>query len=285
MMKRLMLLYLFLRFALTPISADPVKEYELLDFSNIKEVLKNDLLEKEWKKKKKKVRAIKKVKIVDKHLVPTEEQFWSFMSEYWLVKNISRLKWNFSRPAYGIAEQFKILLEKMGFYEKNIKVLFLNTHEPARFAIPGDKNEYIFLLSVPFVKKMDLTQSEIAVLLLEDFLRIKTGYFHKYVSSDDLKKFLGSNFYKKKFRKDIIEKILKKYSEIVFKEGFSFKQQFATTKQMDSLLQGKDKERNIYLNVIKKIDELVKTNKQYKYYLKIYPSPELQLGWLGVARR
>ena len=268
--------------------ADPIKEYELLDFSNIKKVLKNDLLEKEWKKKDKKVHKIKKirkVKKVQKYLVPSAEHFWSFISEYWLVKNVSLLKWNLPRPAYGIGKSFKKLLEKMGFYEKEIKILFIDSTRPSHIAIPGDKNEYIFLLSIPFIKRLDLSQSEISLLLLEDFLRVKAGYFRKHVSSDDLDKFLGSNFYKKKFRRDIIDTILKKYSEMVFKKGFSFKQQFEVTKQMGVLLEGKKEERRIYLNVLKKIDELVKTDKEYKHYLKTYPSPELQKGWMGEARR
>ena len=268
--------------------ADPVKEYELLDFSNIKKVLKNDLLEKEWTKKEKKVHKIKKirkVKKVEKYLVPSGEDFWSFMSEYWLVKNASLLKWDFSRPVYGVAENFKKLLEKMGFYEKSIKVLLLNTPRPTHFAIPGDKNEYIFLLSLTFIKKLDLSQSEITLLLLEDFLRVKAGYFRKYVSPPDLNEFLGSNFYKKEFRRDIVDKILKNYSEMIFKKGFSFKQQFEVTKQMGLLLEGKNEERGVYMSLLKKIDELVKSNKQYKYYLKMYPSPELQQGWLGASRR
>ena len=264
--------------------ADPVKEYELLDFSNIKKVLKNDLLEKEYTKKEEKIRTVKKerkIKKVQKYLVPPEEQFWSFISEYWLVQNISLLKWDFPRPAYGVADKFKQLLEKMGFYEKEIKVLFLNTTRPSHFAIPGNKNEYIFLLSVPFIKKLDLSQSEIALLLLEDFLRAEAGYFRKYVSFDELNTFLGSNFYQKKFRRDIIDKVMKNYSEMIFKKGFSFKQQFEVTKKMGLLLEGKSEERGIYVSMLKKVDDLVKTSKHYKDYLKMYPSPELQQGWLG----
>ena len=280
---------LFLLFVFCPsIFADPVKEHELLDFSNIKKILKNDLLEKEWKKKDKKIYKIKKtrkIKKIRQYLVPPTEHFWSFMSEYWLVKNISRLKWDHPRPAYGIGERFKKLLEKMGFYEKEIKILFFDASVPYHFAIPSNKGEYIFLISVPFIKKLDLSQSEIAILLLENFLRIQAGYFRKNVSPADLKKFLGSNFYQKKFRRDIIDNILKNYSETIFKKGFSFKQQFETTKRMSLLLEGKNEERNIYLNVLRKIDTLVKTNKQYKHYLKIYPSPELQLGWMGASHR
>ena len=142
------------------------------------------------------------------------------MSEYWLVKNVSRLEWDFPRLNYGIGEHFKTVLEKMGFYEKDIKILFLNSSQIYHFAIPGNKNEYIFLLSLPFMKKLELSQTEISLLLLENYLRIKAKYFHKYVSPEGLNKFLGSNFYKKKFRKDIVDKILKSYSEMIFKQGF-----------------------------------------------------------------
>ena len=278
---------LSLIFYMPSVLADPVKEYELLDFSNIKEVLKNDLLESERKKKHKTVKKIKKKKKIDnkrKYFVPQPEKFWSFVSEYWLVQNASRLKWDFARPSYGVAVHFKALLEKMGFFEQEIKILFLNILRPYHMAIPSDKDEYIFLLSVPFIKRLDLSQSEMALILLEDFLRIKARYFHENVAPAGLKNFLGSNFYKQPFKKEIIDELFKNYSSMIFERGFSFKQQFEITKQMGLLLEERKKEMNTYYKTIKKIDELVKVDKRYKDYLKVYPSPELQMGWLETSR-
>ena len=78
----------------------------------------------------------------------------------------------------------------------------------------------------------------------------------------------------------MVEGHLKKYSQLLFEKGFTFQEQFETTKEIDVLLKSDLKMWNTYLSLLEKIDTLTKNNSLYKKYGQIYPSPELQLNWL-----
>ncbi len=254
---------------------------EVIDFKNIQEVLKNDRLKAHAQNRQ--LASIKEKKLkskVNKYKIPGEAEFWTFFSEYWIVKNVTALKWDFEKTDYGLEITFRSLLEALGFYERRFKILLLNTADVAHFALPSDNHENIFLLSLPFVKALDLSKLEISILLLEDFLRARQGHFKKLVKSDQLNAFLGGSFLGKNLDKSVLAGVSKKYDKIIFDQGFNFQQQFKVTHQMDSMLKANTKWWNTYYNVVEKIDRLVKSNVQYKKYLRIYPSPELQLSWL-----
>ena len=64
------------------------KELELVDFKQIKKVLQEDGLSQEAKKKAQQVEIIKKEQAViekDRFLVPSEDEWWGIMTEYWPV--------------------------------------------------------------------------------------------------------------------------------------------------------------------------------------------------------
>lgn len=255
----------------------------IVNFENIQDVLKNDKLSNEVNKKiKKKVEKKKKQKVsrIRKYNIPNEYTFWTFMSEYWLIKNVIFLKWDFQKPDYGLVKAFQEFLERMGVYEKKFKILLLNTPEITHFALPSNGDEIIFLLSVPFIRTLDLSKLEIALLMFEDYLRWEEGYFKEYVKFPALNKMIGSNFYQKKFDEKTLKKALAKYDEITSDKGFDYQQQFAITSKMSKILKDDNKLWNSYYRMIQKIDNLVKTNILYQKYLKIYPSPEIQLNWL-----
>lgn len=263
-----------------------VKEQSLIDYSNIKSVLKTDGLIRHKKEKEKEIKQILKTKkkiSLDRYNYPSKEDFWSFMSELWLVKNAQSLSWDFTKPDYGIGEAFKGLLEKIGFYNKKIKILVINSPELTHAALPGNKDEYYFLISLPFMRTLDLTKVDISILFLEDMLRIEEGYFIENIKVD--KSFIGSNFYESKFDEKILKTILNEYTKILFNEGFSFQQQYTVTKKMDRLLKSEPFIWSSYLKMINKIDGLIKTNLLYKDYTKIYPSPELQIKWLSPKKK
>ena len=116
------------------------KKAELLDFKSIKNILKNDNLAKIVEKKKKALEnaVVKKEKKVEESfLVPTEDEIWSFISEYWVVLNAQKLKWDFKKPHYGVVSHFEAFLEKMGFLEKKFKILILDTPLVAHFSLPA----------------------------------------------------------------------------------------------------------------------------------------------------
>lgn len=256
---------------------------DLLDFSSIKDIIKKDGLEGELKKKqdeKRKYLDDKKLKEMKRYNVPNQDVFWSFFSELWLVKNATTLKWDVHKPDFELEKSFTAFLEGQGHYEKKIKILLLDSTEITHAALPSNTDEVILLLSLPFIRTLDLSKVEISLILFEDYIRLRKGYFKNYILSKELENYLGSNFSGKAFDKKLIDAHLKKYNQVLFEKGFSFQEQFETTKEIDVLLKSDLKIWNTYLAMLEKIDNLTKTNTLYKKYSQIYPSPELQLSWL-----
>lgn len=259
------------------------KRGEELKFNEIQKVLKNDFLEKNAQNRQRRFEEIKsqrESKNTRLYDYPQEKDIWSFLAEIWLIRNVDKLKWNFEKPDYGLRYTLERTFEKFGYIEKKIKLLLINTPEVTHFCIPGDRDEYIFLLSVPFIRTMDLTKREISILLFEDYIRQEKGYFKKYAYGDDLKKVLGKNFRNDGVNLAPIDETLKKMSYFIFEKGFSFQQQFEVTKSVSSLLKSDLNYWNSYLSLLGKIDNLIKNNELYKDYTKKYPSPELQLKWI-----
>ena len=264
------------------------KEGELLDFQSIKSVLKNDGLDGNAKKKQgkytkaKKTRVVKKKKMFD---IPSMNSYWGFITEMWLVKNAPLVKWDFQKPEYGLEKSLEIFFERMGIYEQSFKILLVNTPNLSHYALPGNGNEIIFILSQPFIRTLDLSKLEISILLYEDYTRHILGVFKSKVQSNKLRKVLGGNFEGKKLDFSIFKETLVKYDRAILEKGFSFNDQFAVTKRVGDIFKSDMKLWNSYLNLLKKIDELIKTNLLYAKYNDIYPSPELQIGWLAPKRK
>ena len=281
------LFFISLVFAQDPTQTSEEAEKDLLNYTNIKSVLKNDGLMEQKKKKEKLVQEIKKQKKkinIGRYKYPSADDFWQQMSEYWLVKNAQLLRWDFPKPEYGIGKAFENLLEKFGFYNKHYKILIINSPKISHMGLPAGKDRYIFVVSLPFMRTMDLTKVDISLLLFEDMLRLEKQYF---IDNLGLKTdFLGTNFHGKDApKKEMLLKFIAKYDEIIFSKGFNFQQQFEVTKQMDSYLKADPGLWGAYYNLLKKIDRLVKSDLLYKEYLKIFPSPELQMGWLSPKKK
>lgn len=255
-----------------------------VDFSKIQDVLKNDMLEQEVRKKNikaKKASKKKKKRLVGSYNIPGESEFWSFMSEYWLVKNAQKVKWDVRIPDYGLTEGFAKFLSILKIDGQDIRLLFINANWPAHFSLPSNPGESILLMSVPFMRELDLSKLEIYTLLLQDYLRGRANYFRNFVSRKKVNVVLGKNFYRKKFNHKALEKMERRYNEMIFQKGFSFQQQYKVTNEMAKYLKSHLKLWSAYVGALKKIDELAKIKPEYKKYIKIYPSPELQLGWLN----
>ena len=258
-----------------------------IDFSSIKDLLRNDNLEQIAKEKEKRA-ATRKVasakKEVGKFDLPKEGDFWGFVSELWLVRNAEVLKWDFKVIDYGIETFFENFLASMGRAGVGFKILFINSANVAHFALPGSNSEPLFVLSLPFVRSLDLSKLQIALLLYEDLFRFEAGYFRNFVADDKVKKFIGGNFHKKPYPEGTINGVLAKYDEFILEKGFNFKQQFQITKMVDNALGAKPDYKNAYRSMIEKKDKLVKSNLSFRRYPQIYPSPELQMNWL-VSKR
>lgn len=267
------------------ISAQP-KPDELVDFSSIKDVLKNDRLdesvrikqEKNEKLRIKKARAAKA-----RYNIPIENDFWPIMSELWLVKNQQILKWDFQKPDFGLDTAFQAFLEKQGLLEKTFKILLVDSANITHFALPTSANHYLLILSLPFIRTLDLSKLEISLLLMEDMARADAELFKSHIRPT-AKDLIGSNYVGTTLDLKKIESVLKKYDEMIFDKGFTFSQQFEITKHMDRTLKNDQELWGTYYRMIVKIDKLVKENALYKNLARIYPSPELQLNWLTPSK-
>lgn len=260
------------------------KELEVVNFNSIKKVLQQDGLSESARRKAKEVKLLKKeqVKIEEgRFLYPTERDLWGFVSEYWLVKNAQFLNWDFDKPDYGLETSFSSLMERLGFYQKKYKILLMNTPSLVRAGIPGQDGQMILLLSVPFIRTLDLSKLEISLLLFEDFLRLEAGYFKKNVETPKTSKLVGTSFQGSKPDLGLVTELAKNYSTQLMEKGFTFQQQFEVTKKMDGFLKSNPELWNAYFGLLGKIDKFIKSNGQYKDYSKLYPSPEMQLKWLS----
>ncbi len=260
------------------------KELEVVNFSSIQKVLKKDGLSQSAEMKKKQVSVMKtEQKKLDRsrYNYPTEDEIWGLATDYWLIKNAQVLGWDFEKPDFGIENSFKGVLENLGFYQKKFKILVLNTSSIIRGALPGFDGEIVYMISLPFIRSLDLSKLEIALFLLEDYFRYEAGYFKKAVGTEKLKKMAGSSFYEQKVDLSLMEELLKNYGQQIEHKGYSFQQQFETTKKMDTFLKSHPEFWNVYFRLLGKIQNFVKTNHQYKEYIKLYPSPEMQLKWLS----
>lgn len=260
---------------------------ELIDFSAIRDVLKKDHLDESARIKQEsqvKANIAKERAQKARFNTPDQTDFWQIMSELWLVKNHQVLKWDFQKPDFGIEKSFRDFLEKQGIFEKKFNILLLDSPNVVHFALPTKPNHYLFVLSLPFIRTLDLSKLEISLLLMEDMVRADAELFKSYVqpTAQDL---IGKNFAGSKLDVDKIKLVLKKYDEMILDKGFSFSQQFEITKHMDRALKGDQELWSTYYRMIVKIDQLVKENSLYRNYSRIYPSPELQINWLAPPKR
>ena len=227
------------------------------------------------------MKKVQNVVEASRFMYPTQEEMWSFLSEYWLIKNAQILGWDFEKPDYGLEKSFKTMLEGMGFYQKKFKILLLNSPTTVRATLPTSNNEFIAIISVPFIRSLDLSKLEISLLLLEDFFRNEAGYFKDAVASEKFKKLAGTNFQSSGVDLSMIQEMMKNYDKQINQKGFTFQQQFEITKKMDSFLKANPELWNGYFRMLGKIDRFVKANNQYKDYIRLYPSPEMQVKWLS----
>ena len=260
------------------------KELEVVNFNSIKKVLQQDGLSQAASQKKKQVAVMKSEQLSlekKRFNYPTEDELWGLASEFWLVKNAQVLGWDFEKPDYGIETTFKSILETIGFYQKRFKILLVNTPSMVRTCLPGANGEIIIVLSVPFIRSLDLSKLEISILLLEDFFRMEAGYFKKAVATEKMKKLAGTSFFGQKVDLSILEELMKNYDMQINQKGYSFQQQFEITKKMDVFLKSNPDLWNVYFRLLGKIQSFLKINVQYKDYVKLYPSPEMQIKWIS----
>lgn len=263
------------------------RENSVIDYSSIRTILKTDGLDTFQNKKTKKLKKIiKEKRKIEKQRssYPNKDNFFSFFSRYWLAKKASLLRWDFAKPDYGIADHFKLMLEKVGLIDRKFSVLVINTPQVTHFALPSDPKEYIFIISLPFMKALDLSKEDISLILLEDMLRIDKKIFINAIDMD--LSFIGKEI---TVNKDKLLKqhsmLLNEYDRVIYERGFSFQEQYKITKLMDSYLKPEPVLWSAYIRLLNKINKLIKSNLLFKSYNKIYPSPQMQIKWLSPPKK
>jgi hypothetical protein len=263
---------------------DQEKELEVVDFKNVKDVLKKDGLFEEAKKKQTEVKKIQELRVkTNRELYnwPGEDEFWFFATEYWMVKEVSVLKWDIDKPDYGLDKSLTQLLKQVGLAQKKFRIMGLNANTPAHLGLAWMSDEYCLLFSIPFVRSMDLSKLEISLLLLQDMLRVDEGWLKESIRPENLKTLVGTNFEGKKPDLSPVFQVAKNYRSFLDEKGFSFQQQFEITKKMNSLLKTQPELWNAYVRLLGKMDRLIKSQGAFADYVKMYPSPEMQIRWLA----
>jgi len=261
---------------------EKVKELDLVDFNSIKDVLKSDQLEISAQKKIIKVKKIKKKRLnqsKSKYDIPSESTFWRIASEYWLVKNAPILKWNFNKPDYGLQDRVSQTFKKLGIINLNFHILLVNTTTLSHSYLPSG-DDFLVLLSVPFMRSLNLNHTEISLLILENYIRSQMRLLEQKLETPEIRSYIGSNFFaSKKVSTVPFMQVVKGYSQQILTHGYNFQQQYAVTKKMKQYLSGETKLEETYVSLLSKINQLVTNDPTYKYYVKIYPSPIVQRNW------
>lgn len=263
------------------LEAKPIEES--IDFSSIRDLIKKDGLDGELKRKEeeRKLKAeLQKKRDRDRFSIPNANDFYPFVFEHWLVKNAPKLKWDFHKPDYGLESAYGSFLRNQGFVETKFKILFMDSSEVYRLSFINSRGEYVHVLSLPFIRTLDLSKVEISILLFEDFLRARRGYLVNKIQTKEIEAHLGTNYSGKAFPRAVFDKFFKETSETILSKGYTFQEQFELTKEMDQQLKSDLKIWNTYYTLLTKVDQIAKSNVLYKRYAELFPSPEMQMNWL-----
>ena len=172
------------------------------------------------------------------------------------------------------------MLEQLEIKDKSFKIILINSTILTHFALPSDVNHYIFILSLPFIREVKLSNVDIAILLLEDMMRSDLGLMKKSILSQNKINILGASLKNSTINKMTFEKLLKRYDEKIYEKGYSFQDQFLVTKEIGKKVRKYNKINQNYISMLSKIDFAIKSGKSFSHYNKTYPSPEMQMKWL-----
>jgi hypothetical protein len=260
------------------------EKLEQLKFDELKEIIKKDKLDLEAKKILEKKAALQKTRKKaesERFFYPNHSDYWQMMTEMWLAQNAVKLKWEFEKSDLGIGMAFKKVLEDLGIRNLKVRLLLLNSYEIPHMSLPSSDGEVFFLLSLPFIREMDLSKVEISLLLVEDYWRWKERVFFDQQVDKSYVKFLGKSFDAKKKDISFVAKTQKEISDFVFKTGLTFDQQYKVTKLMRELLNTNKLYTKAYESLLKKRQEIVVKQPKFSDYPKRYPSPEMQIQWFS----
>lgn len=290
----------------------PLDTGEELNFDELQVLLERDQLNKNKLEKKKileKVSQYREQLEKERSLFPSREVFWSMLYHLWIARHSGLLQWNQPIADLGILNSFTNFLKSLGINYKKIEILLTFSLHPKHLSMPTPSKEYFFILSYPFLQRMDLTLQEINLLLLEELVRTDLKQPHqvigmamdlhpqgKQISSSYLKPIDQSQVSvstknKKADRKksvsaavvsEIIASALEVISEYAQKNSQDAKMHKEATLEVKKIIGARPDLLKTYRGILQKKQQLIlKYHQDYGDYAKTGAAPGLQLEWLG----
>jgi len=275
------------------------------EWLKLDELLKQDGLDKEVEAKAEQTKEEQeklKAQELARYKIPSKDHFLGLLTELWLVKNAVTLKWDFSRPDFGLQQSFAEFLKDLGLRHVSFSILIINGPNVLHFGLPLPNKRYLFILSLPFIRQLNLSKKEIHLLMLEDYLRVQSGEWESKLKFNQMAMDFGkipqfktekTEENKEENKEDkkensapytwspqTIKELIEQMNKVILYEGYNFEENFRVTKNVDKVLKNNLDLWNSYYLLFQKIAKLSQENSLYKHYNKIYPSAELKLEWL-----
>ena len=213
---------------------------------------------------------------------PSYDDFWRFTFEYWMVKNAKYLKWDQSIANEEFNQELRSLFQSTNIKIKKFKVFILPTSWISHFAIPKGNSEFYFFISQQFIKEAALKSSQAAIVLFDDYIKLKNGFLMKFLQDTDFVKKLGKDFYLNK-QPDIpgFEKLVEKISYFFRFYGYQFNHAFESYQDIKSMGDKSNKElisrfQKTYSQVYQSRDRLMK---KFPRIEGLYPSIMMYHSW------
>lgn len=257
---------------------------------NVDRYLKLDFLSGEAQKKRDfQQKAAQKIYENKKsqYYYPSYNDFWQFASEYWLVKNVTFLKWDKGADATSLKRHFQKLLESIGEERVTFQIFISPTSWVPHAVLPRGIGHYVFIISQQFIMDAKFNQEQLAFVLLEDFFRFKQGYLFDFLKKEDFYQKLGQSFYNQKKPNMInFEILMKKLTFFIRQYGHSFKQEFQVVKSLVNKLKDHKKIRDNYKSYLSKLSSKeAQLEKTFPRLNGLYPTAQLKLKWLQMLVR
>ena len=248
---------------------DYLEADKLLEVSETKDKLQKKQAQKLFDEKKR------------RYSYPSFEDFWKFASEYWLVKNIDKIKWDQGSDASEVKKNFQLLLNDLGIEGIKLKVFIFPTDRHPHFVLPRSDREFVFLISQKFIEASRLNPKQLSYLLLEELIRIQQGYLFDFFKDDSFVKNLGESFYiNKRPAMGDFEKLMTKISIFYLEHGFSFENEYRVTKSICKKLSDKPVRLKAYRNYFESLKSQIDAiHKVFVDYKKLYPGFEMKHLW------
>lgn len=272
-MRLVVFLCLFISFGVLAQQALDVDDYIEADSLNkelaIKDKFKKEKAQQIFNDKKK------------RYSYPSFQDFWSFASEYWLVKNVKNLKWDQAADSSEIKKNFQNLLAELNIKNIKVKVFLFPTEWVPHLVLPRSKDEYVFLVSQKFVDITGISARQLSYLLYEDMIRLEKGYLFNFFQNDEFVKGLGSSFYiNQKPNIGQFEKLMSKLNIFYKEHGYSFEEQYQVTKKICEQVSSQSQRVSQYQKynslVEKKLSQL---NIVFPKFNALYPGIGMKRLW------